>query len=146
MQSGSSHKGAKISWSLLSVGKVIHRLLDITYVDKKLSSSLTRGLVWGKLFSQAGGSPRFMARRVPHCTMRCSGGGSSGFQCCPHFVLICDSSWRSPPCRSIDIVVAAASVWRLKGPVACAWGQRWCWLSLGCKVGLPWFLDSSSMS
>jgi len=25
MQSGSSHKGAKISWSLLSVGKVIHR-------------------------------------------------------------------------------------------------------------------------
>ena len=38
MQSGSSHKGAKISWSLLSVGKVIHRLLDITCRQKTVTS------------------------------------------------------------------------------------------------------------
>ena len=78
MQSGSSHKGAKISWSLLSVGKVIFRLSGCRYVNKiqySLYSIIERGSL-----SQAGGNPRFVARRVSHCPACSTGGRSSGIQ------------------------------------------------------------------
>ena len=91
MQSGSRHKGAKISWSLLSVGKVIFRCptcgqqsqLPVSKPGHWLLLVFYEFCPWAEdmwIFLQTGGNPRIVARRVPHCPACSSSGRSSGFQ------------------------------------------------------------------